>query len=68
MISLLFFKTIIYHDKDGDGKISFEEFSSIVSNLNVDKKMVVDVWINVLQLPQPFQTQNFLIINSFTAL
>jgi len=36
-------KTIIYHDKDGDGKISFEEFSAIVSNLNVDKKMVVDV-------------------------
>merc|ERR1739838_1062175 len=36
-------ETIIYADKDGDGKISFEEFSTIVSNLDVDKKMVVDV-------------------------
>jgi len=36
-------KTIIYADKDGDGKISFDEFSMIVSNLDVDKKMVVDV-------------------------
>merc|ERR1719489_406578 len=36
-------KTIIYADKDGDGKISFNEFSMIVSNLDVDKKMVVDV-------------------------
>merc|ERR1712202_72337 len=33
-------KTIIYADKDGDGKISFDEFSTIVSKLDVDKKMV----------------------------
>jgi len=36
-------KTIIYADVDGDGKISFDEFSTIVSKLDVDKKMVVDV-------------------------
>lgn len=36
-------KTIILADKDEDGKISFEEFCSVVSNLDVHKKMVVDV-------------------------
>jgi serine/threonine-protein phosphatase 2B regulatory subunit len=36
-------KTIIYADKDGDGRISFEEFSQVVSTLDVHKKMVVDV-------------------------
>ena len=36
-------KTILFHDKDGDGKISFDEFCSIVGNLDIHKKMVVDV-------------------------
>ncbi|CAG0922351.1 unnamed protein product [Notodromas monacha] len=36
-------KTILFHDKDEDGKISFEEFCSIVGNTDVHKKMVVDV-------------------------
>ncbi|CAG0891634.1 unnamed protein product [Cyprideis torosa] len=36
-------KTILFHDKDADGKISFEEFCAIVGNTDVHKKMVVDV-------------------------
>merc|ERR1712136_599678 len=38
-------KTIIYADKDGDGKISYDEFCALVdsSGLDVHKKMVVDV-------------------------
>lgn len=36
-------KTILYADKDQDGKISFSEFSQMVGNLDVHKKMVVDV-------------------------
>ncbi|VEL08852.1 unnamed protein product [Protopolystoma xenopodis] len=36
-------KTIMFADKDGDGKISFEEFCEVVSGLDVHKKMVVDV-------------------------
>ncbi|CAB3979139.1 calcineurin subunit B type 1 [Paramuricea clavata] len=36
-------KTILYADKDQDGKISFSEFSEMVGNLDVHKKMVVDV-------------------------
>ncbi|KAK2168403.1 hypothetical protein LSH36_17g11006 [Paralvinella palmiformis] len=36
-------KTIIHADTDGDGKISFEEFCAVVGNLDVHKKMVVDV-------------------------
>merc|ERR1711997_1149897 len=36
-------KTILFADKDGDGKISFEEFCDIVGNTDVHKKMVVDV-------------------------
>ncbi|XP_078492228.1 calcineurin subunit B type 1 [Ciona intestinalis] len=36
-------KTIIYADKDGDGKISYDEFAAVVSSLDVHKKMVVDV-------------------------
>ncbi|OON21942.1 putative calcineurin B subunit [Opisthorchis viverrini] len=36
-------KTIMFADKDGDGRISFEEFCDVVSNLDVHKKMVVDV-------------------------
>ena len=38
-------KTILFADKDGDGKISFEEFCDVVGNTDVHKKMVVDVWI-----------------------
>ncbi|KAM5299500.1 calcineurin subunit B type 2 [Ctenodactylus gundi] len=34
-------KTIIIMDKDGDGKISFEEFSAVVRNLEVHKKLVL---------------------------
>lgn len=36
-------KTIIHADTDGDGKISFEEFCDVVGNMDVHKKMVVDV-------------------------
>lgn len=36
-------KTILYADKDGDGKISFEEFCAVVDTLDVHKKMVVQV-------------------------
>ena len=36
-------KTILFADRDDDGKISFEEFCEIVGNTDVHKKMVVDV-------------------------
>lgn len=36
-------KTIMFADRDGDGKISFDEFCEVVSGLDVHKKMVVDV-------------------------
>ncbi|XP_050733076.1 calcineurin subunit B type 2 isoform X2 [Eriocheir sinensis] len=36
-------KTILFADKDEDGKISFDEFCSVVGNTDVHKKMVVDV-------------------------
>ncbi|KAL2781854.1 calcineurin subunit B type 2 [Daubentonia madagascariensis] len=36
-------KTIIILDRDGDGKISFEEFSAVVRRLEIHKKLVVIV-------------------------
>jgi len=36
-------KTILFADKDNDGKINFEEFCEVVGNTDVHKKMVVDV-------------------------
>lgn len=36
-------KTILFADKDQDGRINFEEFCQIVGNTDVHKKMVVDV-------------------------
>nr|AAO59418.1 calcineurin B [Schistosoma japonicum] len=36
-------KTTMFANKDGDGRISFEEFCDVVSGLDVHKKMVVDV-------------------------
>jgi serine/threonine-protein phosphatase 2B regulatory subunit len=36
-------KTILFADKDGTGKINFEEFCEVVGNTDVHKKMVVDV-------------------------
>ncbi|PAA69155.1 hypothetical protein BOX15_Mlig022271g1 [Macrostomum lignano] len=36
-------KTIIFADKDGDGKISYAEFCDIVGSLDVHKKMTIDV-------------------------
>ncbi|XP_011364591.1 calcineurin subunit B type 2 [Pteropus medius] len=36
-------KTIIILDTDGDGKISFEEFSAVVGGLEIHKKLVVVV-------------------------
>ncbi|ELW68428.1 Glutamate [NMDA] receptor subunit 3A [Tupaia chinensis] len=36
-------KTIITMDRDGDGKISFEEFSAVVEDLEIYKKLVVIV-------------------------
>uniref|UniRef100_A0A1I8A3M9 EF-hand domain-containing protein n=1 Tax=Steinernema glaseri TaxID=37863 RepID=A0A1I8A3M9_9BILA len=35
-------KTILFHDKDGDGKISFSEFCDIVEHTEVHKKMVLE--------------------------
>ncbi|WAR18256.1 CANB1-like protein, partial [Mya arenaria] len=37
-------KTIIHADADGDGKISFEEFCSVVGSMDVHKKMVSYVY------------------------
>ncbi|XP_004677521.1 PREDICTED: calcineurin subunit B type 2 [Condylura cristata] len=34
-------KTIIILDRDGDGKISFEEFSAVVKHLEIHKKMAL---------------------------
>eukprot|EP00052_Salpingoeca_macrocollata_P033722 m.9363 g.9363 ORF g.9363 m.9363 type:complete len:176 (-) comp5491_c0_seq1:25-552(-) len=34
-------KTIIYADRDGDGKVSFEEFCAVVGQSDVDEKMVL---------------------------
>merc|ERR1711935_318955 len=36
-------KTIVYADKDGDGKINFEEFCQVVEGLDIHKKMVVNI-------------------------
>ncbi|KJE88720.1 calcineurin b subunit [Capsaspora owczarzaki ATCC 30864] len=36
-------KTIMYADKDNDGKISFEEFCSVIGQTDVDTKMVVKI-------------------------
>ena len=39
-------KTIIYADKDNDGKISFEEFKSVIDDslrANIETKMTVRV-------------------------
>uniref|UniRef100_A0A3Q2DJG1 Calcineurin subunit B type 1-like n=1 Tax=Cyprinodon variegatus TaxID=28743 RepID=A0A3Q2DJG1_CYPVA len=36
-------KTIIRADKDGDGRVSFEEFCAMVGGLDFHRKMVVDV-------------------------
>ncbi|KAM6183457.1 calcineurin subunit B type 2 [Erethizon dorsatum] len=36
-------KTIILMDKDGDGRLSFEEFSALVRGLEVHKKLVLTV-------------------------
>nr|CAH7720101.1 unnamed protein product [Callosobruchus chinensis] len=33
-------KTILFADKDEDGKISFEEFCNVVGNTDIHKKMV----------------------------
>lgn len=40
-------KTILFADKDRDGKINFQEFCSIVGNTDIHKKMVVDVWTDL---------------------
>lgn len=36
-------KTIILLDRDGDGKISFEEFSAVAAGLEIHKKLAVRV-------------------------
>lgn len=36
-------KTILYADKDGDGKISYDEFCNVVGGLDVTSKMVIDL-------------------------
>jgi serine/threonine-protein phosphatase 2B regulatory subunit len=36
-------KSILQADKNGDGRISFEEFCDVVSGLDVHTKMVVDI-------------------------
>jgi len=35
-------KTILFHDKNGDGKISFAEFCEVVEGTEVHKKMVLE--------------------------
>ena len=35
-------KTILFADKDEDGKINFEEFCEVVGNTDVHKKMSID--------------------------
>ena len=44
-------RTLAYADKDMDGRISFEEFESIIGKLggSVPKKMVVQVWSLIKQ-------------------
>lgn len=34
-------KSIIYADKDGDGRVSFDEFCAVVGSSDVDEKMVL---------------------------
>lgn len=36
-------KTILFADRDADGRVSFEEFCRVVGNTDIHKKMVVDV-------------------------
>jgi Ca2+-binding EF-hand superfamily protein len=36
-------KTILFHDKDNDGKINFEEFCNVVGNTDIHTKMIVEV-------------------------
>lgn len=36
-------KTILFHDKDNNGKINFEEFCQVVGNTDIHTKMVVEV-------------------------
>ncbi|MED6262564.1 Calcineurin subunit B type 1 [Ataeniobius toweri] len=36
-------KTIISADKDGDGRVSFDEFCAMVGGLDFHRKMVVDI-------------------------
>uniref|UniRef100_A0A6G1SDW9 Calcineurin subunit B type 1 n=1 Tax=Aceria tosichella TaxID=561515 RepID=A0A6G1SDW9_9ACAR len=36
-------KTILYADKDEDGRVSFEEFCAMVGNTDIHEKMVVDI-------------------------
>merc|ERR1712168_427744 len=36
-------KTILYADQDGDGKINFEEFCSVVEPLEIHEKMTVTI-------------------------
>lgn len=38
-------KTILFHDKDNNGKINFEEFCEVVGNTDIHTKMVVEVWV-----------------------
>lgn len=43
-------KTILYADKDGDGRVSFSEFCAVVGNTDIHEKMVVDVWLNIPEI------------------
>lgn len=36
-------KTIMEADKDGDGKISFEEFTNMVENMDISQRMTLDI-------------------------
>eukprot|EP00088_Acartia_fossae_P063294 TRINITY_DN7702_c0_g1_i1.p1 TRINITY_DN7702_c0_g1~~TRINITY_DN7702_c0_g1_i1.p1 ORF type:complete len:179 (-),score=9.83 TRINITY_DN7702_c0_g1_i1:93-602(-) len=36
-------KTILFHDKDQDGRINFQEFCKVVENTDIHTKMVVEV-------------------------
>ncbi|TQW11269.1 calcineurin subunit b [Cordyceps javanica] len=46
-------KTIMEADLDGDGKISFEEFTKMVENTDVSMSMTLGEFISLLFLPLP---------------
>lgn len=46
-------KTIMEADKDGDGKISFEEFQAMVENTDVSMSMTLGEWKYLWEMNKP---------------